>query len=517
MSSAVVGIARENLVADVRTMLDEMQGIEIEAIARDSNQLFDYVQRFEPDLVLVHEMLGPEPAPSIIRDLTVRRPEAAVVQISPERSSTTVIRAMEAGARGVVSYPFTFEDFVSRVNDALDWAEHMQRVLAGSQAGYQSGRGRVQSFVGAKGGVGVTTLAVHHAINHHHNAPNQRVCVVDLDIEKGDLSALLDVRGAVSVADLAKVYQDLSAQTVNDAVIHHETGVHLLLAPVDVRQSEAITPEALRAIVALLRREFDVVVLDAGGYVSPTQGSAVELADDVVIVTSPDVLSMRAMRKRLLAWEALGVRHEAEFQVLLNKVDKSSIFPADAVAKLTTAKVLQARVPLSTRTLEPAVNERDPRAVADANWWKLMTKVGSELGLGLQPLDRVADSPPQPTRAAGRRLLTSSSQRGAATVELVGILPLILFTGLLVWQLAVSGLGYFWLGQASNEATRTYAITGSTVEATESAKESVPPPFREGVSVTGSDSNITVRLALPDKLALVSEFSSQHVVIKEPS
>lgn len=37
------------------------------------------------------------------------------------------------------------------------------------------------------------------------------------------------------MADLAKVYQDLSANTVSDAVIEHESGIHLLLAPIAIR------------------------------------------------------------------------------------------------------------------------------------------------------------------------------------------------------------------------------------------------------------------------------------------
>ena len=92
MSKAIIGISNENLESDLRSMLDEMQGIEVAAIAKDSAQLVAYSERFEPDLILLHDNLGPEPAPSIIRDLTVRRPAAAVVQLSPERSNTTVIR-----------------------------------------------------------------------------------------------------------------------------------------------------------------------------------------------------------------------------------------------------------------------------------------------------------------------------------------------------------------------------------------------------------------------------------------
>lgn len=521
MSKVVIGMANENLESDLRSLLDELSGFTVEAVATDTARLAEYVARFEPDLVLLHDALGPEPAIAVIRDLTGRHPAAAVIQISPERSTSTVIRALEAGARGVVAYPFAFEDFSSRIQDAVDWSRQMRRILEGAAQAAQRDRGQVVTFVGAKGGVGTTTMALHLAIDHHTRQPDERVCVVDLDVEKGDVSALLDVRQSVSVADLAKVYQDLSATTVSDALIEHESGISLLLAPVDVRQSESVTPESLRAIVALLRREFDLIVLDAGGYVSPAQGAAIELADETVVVTTPDVLTLRAMRKRILAWEALGVRHEAELRVLVNKVDRSSIFPPDAVPKLTTATVLATHVPLSTRVLEPAVNERDPQAVTDTNWWKLMTSVREELSkIGSQPARRALQEPvtPEPASRTRRRpWLRGGRDRGATALENVGILPLALGLGVLMWHVAVVGLGAAFLGQATTEAAREFAITGSATKAQAAARATLPEAFGKGVVVTGKDGVIRVTLDLPAGTSFIPQLSSSVTVVREPS
>ncbi len=517
MSKVVIGMANENLESDLRSLLSELHDVEIEAVAIDSGRLAEYVQRFEPDLILLHDALGPEPAAAVIRDLSVRHPSAAILQVSPERSNTTVIRALEAGARGVLAYPFAFEDFSSRVQDALDWSRQMQRILEGAAVNARQDRGHVIAFVGAKGGVGVTTMAVHFAIDHHNSHPEDRVCVVDLDIEKGDVSALLDVRQSVSVADLAKVYQDLSANTVSDAVIEHESGIHLLLAPIDVRQSEEVTPEALRAVVALLRRDFDIVILDAGGYVSPAQGAGIELADETVVVTTPDVLSLRAMRKRILAWEALGVRHEAELRILVNKVDRSSIFPAGAVAKLTTATVLTSQIPLSTRVLEVAVNERDPQAVTDSNWWRLITKVRHEVAaVGTQGARRALPAPATAARQRQGFGLLRGRERGAIALEHAIMIPMALMLGLLMWHAAVLGVGTLWLGQASTEAVRAYGITHDAGKAAEAARATVPAPFSQGIAVTGNGDIVQVTLTLPAGTSLLPQISSTHTVVQEP-
>ena len=377
----LIGMSNGTIESDLRSLLEELDDTQVIGVAQTSSMVLDYASRLDPDIVVLHEHLGPEPVLQTIRDFGARHPSVAVLEVSAERTPTTVIRAMEAGARGVIAHPFAFEDLSAKVTAASDWSRQMKRILAGAIAQAGSARGKVMAVVGAKGGVGTTTLATHLALDHLTANPNRRVCLVDLDLEKGDVSAVLDVRQAVSIADLAKVHQDLSGSTVNDAVVQHECGLNLLLGPADVRLTELITAEALRPIFALLRREFDLVVVDGGGSVSPAQASVVELADETVVVTTADVLAVRAMRKRILAWEALGVTDESALRVIVNKVDRSSIFPASAVAQLTSAVVLTATVPLSVRALEPAMNERDPRAVTEVAWWRLMTQLRRELDL----------------------------------------------------------------------------------------------------------------------------------------
>ena len=106
-------------------------------------------------------------------------------------------------------------------------------------------------------------------------------------------------------------------------------------------------------------------------------------------MTSPDALVMRAFRKRAAAWESLGVRDEAELKVVVNKVDKRSIFPASAVAKLTVAKVVDVMLPFMPRALEVASNDRDPRALTEVSWWRLISDLRHEVGADIEPMESV--------------------------------------------------------------------------------------------------------------------------------
>ena len=554
MSQVIIGMADENLVADLMSLLEEMDGFTVRAVAKSPTELVDLASRLEPDVVFVHETLGIEPVSQTIRDLANRRPSTAVIQVSQIRTPALVIKAMEDGARGVVAYPFAYEDVSTRVIAAAEWSEHMKAVLAGA-AVTNTTRGEVVAVVGAKGGVGTTTVAAHLDFDHVRDHPQDKVCLVDVDIEKGDVGAIFEVRQSVSIADVAKVSGDLSPHAVHDAVIRHESGLHLLLAPLDVREGEFVSPEAIRAIVSLLRREFDLVVLDGGGHVSPAQASVVELAGECLVVTTPDVLSVRAMRRRMIAWSALGVREEPGFKVLVNKVDRASLFPANAVAKLTTAHVVETQIPYSPRVLEASINDRDPRAVTEVAWWSLISSLRVELGLAKAPVTASkgrskrgtsAQTPtakpkgrqkaertprgkalPQPSEdpaataeagpapepvTAGR-----SRESGAVGLETVGILPAAVLLCLIGWQTAVTGFSFIYAGHASSVASREYSVTADAGDAERAARAAVPRSLRGGLSVAASGDRVSVTVPVVKGFpaGLPTSLTSTRTVVRE--
>ncbi|MFC6715120.1 AAA family ATPase [Branchiibius cervicis] len=531
MSDIVIGLGDQNLVADLTGILQEIDDVSIKAVAGSTQELVDLSRRMRPDIVIIYQEIGPEPVTEIIRDITAQRPDVAVLEVSDTRTPATVVKAMEAGARGVIAYPFSFPDVSSRLELAQEWVSHIRKFQTGEDTGGRQ-RGTVLTVVGAKGGVGTTTVATHLAQDQVLKHSQAKVCLVDVDVEKGDVGAVLDVRQSVSIADVAKVAEDLGTQTVLDAVILHETGIHVLLAPVDVREADFVTPEALQAIVEILRREFDVVILDAGGHVSPSQAACVEVADEVLVVTTSDVMSVRAMRRRMMAWTALAVGDEADMRVLINKVDKSSIFPAASVPKLTTARVLETRIPLSSRLLETAQNERDPRAITEVAWWRLFTELRREVGL-----ERTTVRPAAVERKRGSRRerrgrdksaarsesgeRTSRREAGGIALENSVMIPFVLLLAAICWQIAVTGMTFIWAGHATTAAARSYAVSGQTGQARSAAVDSVPGPFSSGLSVsTSGPEQIAVTMRIPlgfgGAFGLPTSLTTTRTVVNEP-
>ncbi|WP_166139789.1 AAA family ATPase [Nocardioides ochotonae] len=517
MTKVVVGAADQAVVRELRALLAEIEGTEILSIVESSHELSAVVARLKPAVVLLHDQLGPQSAPDVVRELVFRSPTTGVLVVNSGMDGDTALLAMEAGAKGVVRYPMGFDDLLSRFEVARQWSERMSGLISGAVAdtARDLGRhGRVTVIAGAKGGVGTTTIATHMAIDLQRKVPGTKVCLVDLDLQAGDVSGIVEARQRVSIADVAKVAEDLSAATILDALVRHESGVSLLLAPVQVQESEYVTANAVRAILGLLRQEFDVVLVDGGSHATPAQAAAIEVADTAVVVVTPDVLAMRSFRRSVQAWEGLGVRSEQELHVVVNKVSRDDALTFDAVGKLTSASVVSTWLPSAFRTLERSVNSRNPDEVREATWWSALERIGAEIGVGGQ--SPVAPAPARTPSRKGRR--RAKAEAGQIAVETVALVPLVALVCLLAWQVGLTALAFVWNGHAANAATRAHAIGQDPSVA---ARDAVPDSMRDSVRVTVlGDGTVKVSTKVPvlcpGCAALPNEISQTSDVVEEP-
>jgi len=535
--SVVIGCAEQSLAYELRAQLAEVADVEVVGIAETTAELTELVVALEPNVVLVHDQLGPAPAHQAVRDLGLRRPAAVSIVVSGDPDPEALAAAMDAGARGVLTYPLTFEAVQQRVTSALEWSRQLHGMLAAAGDGEQSARGRatVVAVTGSKGGVGTSSLVTHMAWDLRRSTPDLKIVVVDADLEKGDVTSYLAASYRSSLADLAKVSEDLSPRTVADAVFEHESGLHLLLPPEDVRDVEWITPQAVRQIIFLLRQLYDVVLVDAGAHVTPVQAAAVEISDEVVQVVTPDLVSLRALRRNVGWWESLGVRKPEAVRVLLNRRTTADEVQLEAVRQLSPSPVMTAAVPHVGRKLESAMNSRAPHLVEDDDWWEALRAVGAELSVlravagakpdkpaggrrwGLRPSSAPraeatvaaapppAETDPAPASRRARRTARGGAESGAVSIEFLGVLPVLVLVLLLLAQLAATSFTYVWAGHAATAAARQAAIDPWDPAAVRAAaREDLPGEVADtlhvevgGYDTTRGDVGVTVQAPVP--------------------
>ena len=546
MTRAVIAIADQIIVQELRSRLDEVDAeIEVAFVAESTQEMVTAVRSQRPTLVFVHDQLGPASVTDTVRDLTLRNPGLAVMVVTTSQSAGTYRAALDAGARGVLEFPFGLEDLNHRLGTVLEWAQTLRAAMADSPeaSARSANRGaRVVAIAGAKGGVGTTVIASHLAWDVVRNEPNIRVCLVDLAVENGDVPSYLDVAYRVSIADLAKISEDLSPRAVSDTVVVHSSRLHLLLAPPEIRDTEFVTPEAVRRILAQLRGLYHLVVVDTGSAITTTQAAVVESADVTLQVVTADVPALRAARRQTLAWESLGVLSDNGVKVVVNRFVRRSEIQQDTIDELVLGDRSEVLIPDLDRGLERAGNSRTPAEVRNQLWWKSLRALGAELDVhrafrqATTNTTTTPTAPPTPApspavvttipattngrtearpQGAGPRQaegrfrpgLARDGGHGAARDPRRGRLPAV----------RALGVSFVWSGVAATAAARAASLGDDPGAA---AADALPSGVQSFTTVTSNGSRINVRVSPPlllgDGASSDATIEVAHTVVEEP-
>ncbi len=532
MNKVVIAVADQVIAQELRSRLDQSDAeIEVAFVADSTQEMVSAVLAHAPALLFVHDQLGPGPVLQQVRDLTLRNPALAVQVVTTEHTAETFDAAINSGARSVLAHPFGLEDLDHRLASLIEWNHTVRTALAdtGSDRSKSASRGgRVIAVAGAKGGVGTTVIASHLAWDAARSNPQMRVCLVDLDIESGDVPSYLDVSHRVSIADLAKISEDLTSRAVADTVVVHSSGLHLLLAPNEIRDTEFVTSEAVRRIIGQLRSLYHLVVIDVGSAITTTQAAAVESSDRTVQLVTADVPALRAARRQVVAWESLGVARADAIHVVVNRFIRRSEIQQDTVDMLVLGQRSQILVPDLGVGLERAGNSRTPGEVRNAAWWKSLRAIGGELDVAAAYRAAVAAVPEAvegatatgSTAAGGQKPSTQTGRRGSgtadptasappprrrgrrraraeagqATLETAALFPVALLLLVICLQMIMLGVSAAYSGVAAGAAARAVSIGASPQAAVD---EALPAGMRSKVSVSSGGDTVSVTVKAP--------------------
>ncbi|MFD5319872.1 CpaE family protein [Streptomyces sp. NPDC127098] len=387
------------------TLLSQLPDSEPMRSVPDSTTLLDTLSALThdsvadlPEVVVLHERVGPLPALELIREVALRFPAVAVVLVSENPSAGLYSAAMDAGARGLAGLPLSYDELAARISAAAHWAAGVRRHLGAGEAVATGPGGRVVTVTGAKGGVGATLLATQLALAAQSSGTYQRgVILVDLDLLCGDVGSYFDVQFRRSVADLAGI-ADITSQVLGEAVFPHETGLALLIAPAEGERGEDVTEATARHLLSAVRARYDLVVVDCGSHMNAANAAAIEMSDAALLVTTPDVISVRAVNRMVRMWDRLQIRKAQDTLTVVNRMGRASAIQPQLVARITGTQVARAVVPAGFRELQEAqdagrIQDLDARGQVRRAMWALAAEIG------LTP----ADATPAGGRRRGRR------------------------------------------------------------------------------------------------------------------
>jgi pilus assembly protein CpaE len=242
-----------------------------------------------------------------------------VMAYSAAAEMKLAVHLMRAGVREFFTIPFETRE----VSNAIERALTHRR--AQRQAGQGGGKsvGKLFTFLGTKGGCGVTTLASNFALALAQESEG-RTLLIDLGLPLGDVATNLGIKTEYSVAS-ALLYPDrLDASMLSSLVAEHSaTGLGVLAAPSEFPESQP-TEDAINKLLAVARHNYDFVVVDVGSRLDLISSHLFERDAVIYLVTQVGITELLNANRMVAKF---FFTRDQTLQIVLNRYKaKDSLF-----------------------------------------------------------------------------------------------------------------------------------------------------------------------------------------------
>jgi pilus assembly protein CpaE len=327
--------------------------------------------------VVVVDLRERSAVPQSVALLKSHHPLLGVVIVASSLDPVLMLEAMRAGVTEFVTEPVT----QSELKAAID------RVAAKRPV---RDPGQVFAFIGGKGGVGTTTLAVNVA-TALAKAEASATLLIDLHVAYGDAALFVGAEPRFSVADALENVHRLDDAFLRSVVGHTKFGLDLL-ASSDRAMGGPVEVRAVRSLIDCAARYYPRVILDVPRSDS-TMLYALELVTTIVVVANQELSTVRSA-SRMAA--ALRQRYGKDrVAVVVSRYDQVAEIGQREIERVTGGPVAQA-FPSNYRLALGALNLGRPLVLDNHN--KLAASFES-FALGLAANSRV--TPPDRPRPGG--------------------------------------------------------------------------------------------------------------------
>lgn len=332
MTNVLAVAVDHDLVERIRAI----PGHRLVSIDRENFSAVRLTESFLPDLILVGDGLTEEQALRYTHRMLDEYPSMTVILVA-EPTIALIGEATQAGASGVIR---------SSINDS-ELAQLIERAAPArpvpSPTSEFEGQHQVIVVASPKGGVGKTTVAVNLAALLAEKAPGG-VVLLDLDLQFGDVSTVLDLEPEFTVAD-ALNSPEADSMLLRTLLVPHPANFYVLCGADHPAAAGPVTGDQVRKLVSQFAHDFRYVVIDTSAGLQEETLASFEEATDVAFVATLDVATLRNVRKEVDVLVELGLLPQRR-HVVLNRVDRlSGLTQGDAEG--TIGLPVEALIPVS--------------------------------------------------------------------------------------------------------------------------------------------------------------------------
>ena len=246
-------------------------------------------------------------------------PETGIIMLENELLEETMHNALFSGAKDVLVKPLEPEKVAGAIYRMHQLSEKKAAMQNNSMHTKTRKRdlGQVYTVFSTKGGVGKTFVSINLAASLAKKQ-DTRVVLVDLDLDFGNAALALNLYPKFTISDVVDDIRNIDSDLIESYLMPHESGIKVLPANLQQQMNDYMNAEHIRIILESLRESFDYIVVDMPARFVDKVMPALALADTLLVVTTPEISSVRNVKALLATLLDLNFP-QSKVKIILNK------------------------------------------------------------------------------------------------------------------------------------------------------------------------------------------------------
>ena len=321
-----------------------VEGYEI-VIAQTGVEALNKVQTEKPDLVILDIILPDISGIKVCQQIRDKPGTASlpIIMLSAKTQVSDKIKGLEAGADEYITKPVDPEEMVARVRALLERTRRLRKV--------PTKRGKVLGFIGAKGGVGTTTVALNVALALVKRG--KTVIALELRSYFGTFAPQLGLIPAANLSELLELEPgNVDERQLRMHLASHPSGLRVLFGLQRAEEYKDIEPEQAEAVVMGLADMANYLVIDLPCHPSPATRAVLKHCDSVVVVVTPEPVCVAAGKLTLELLKLWGVGGSIVRAAVVNNTGAATVMTLPELRSQLSCEIVGIMPPASDLSMK---------------------------------------------------------------------------------------------------------------------------------------------------------------------
>jgi pilus assembly protein CpaE len=297
----------------------DKESFEIVGEASNGEEVLKLIPSALPDVVLMDINMPVLNGLEATEKINNNFPSVIVIIMSVQGESEYLEKAMFHGAKEYIIKPFSYDNLIDTIKITFEkYKDRQVNVISEKERKID---GKVITFFSSKGGVGKSVLSLNTSIALSREK-NMKILLIDLDLQFGDISILVNQYNQRTILDLVDEGQIDSYDGLKSYLYKYNENLDMLFAPGKPEASEYIGKDVIEKIINSVKNHYNLIIVDNGVNYSDNTLYILDISEKVYFISTMEIASLKNTKLGIKVMQSLGYDNK-KLKLVINRFNTS--------------------------------------------------------------------------------------------------------------------------------------------------------------------------------------------------